>query len=174
MCTASSINTWCDIMELILTQNEIEINYSDVPVRMILEYRGSFIGEVFGDSFVDLNRNRIILSFQGNPPNTIMSYRGDWTIGEIKAYNKEGGEIYITRKVKEDKWNLILSDYANNTNKYTDYNKSINYENVNKTLISYKYNNKQYYANEKGMVNPERNSMELKKLNRIRSKYGIK
>ena len=161
-------------MEFIITQNEIEINYSDIPVKIILDYRGSVIADVYGNSFVHLNRRKIMINFQEKPPSTIMSFRGDWIIMEIKAYDKDDAEIYVTRKVKEDKWNAISGNYANNTNKYTDYNKSIDYENINKTLISYRYNNKQHYINDKGVVNPERQNMERKKLNRIRGNYGVK
>ena len=161
-------------MELIITSNEIELNFSVVPDTMILEYHGSFVGEIFGDNIVTLNRKNIIINFQTKPPSLLMSYTGKLAITDVKTFDKQGFAIDTNRIVREDKWGIILGDYANNTNKYIDYNQSMGYNFVEKTLISYNNKNTQYYLNQKGIISPNRESMEFKKLNRIRGNYGIK
>tara|TARA_R100000808_G_scaffold11696_1_gene29805 strand:- start:581 stop:1066 length:486 start_codon:yes stop_codon:yes gene_type:complete len=161
-------------MEITTTSNEVHLNYSEAPKKMIISYSGSFVGEVFGDCIVRLSRKNIIIEFQEDPPSLLMSYTGKFAIISVSAYDKMDNTIYTNRVVKEDKWNLIVGDYANNTNKYPDYNQSIGYNFVDKTLLAYKHNNEQHYLNQKGMLRPDRDSMEIKKLNRIRGNYGIK
>ena len=154
-------------MELITTPNEVELNYTDAPKKMIIKYYGSFIGEVFGNCIVTLGRKNITIEFQEDPPSLLMSYTGKLSITGVNAYDKLDNAIYTNRIVKEDKWGLIMGNYIDNSNKYTDYNQSIGYNFVDKTLIAYKYNNKQYYLNQKGMLSLDRNSMEVKKLNKF-------
>ena len=130
-------------MEITTTSKEVQINYSNAPKRIIISYYGSFVGEVFGNCIVTLGRKNIIIEFQENPPRLLMSYTGKFAITGVSAYDKRDNTIYTNRVVKEDKWNLIIGDYANNTNKYPDYNQSIGYNFADKTLLAYKYNNKQ-------------------------------
>ena len=78
----------------------------------------------------------------------------------------------MLKSIKSDEWKRVKAKY-DSTSKWTDYNETISYPSSVKTMVAYTINGSKRAINSKGSSRVNHKGMEIKKLNRIRGKYGI-
>ena len=102
-----------------------------------------------------------------------MIYEGNISMRQITAYNIEGENVDVRKSIKSDEWKKVSAKYDTSTSKWTDYNETIKYPRSVKTMVAYTDNGVRKFINSKGSRRVNYKGMEIKKLNRIRGKYGI-
>ena len=160
------------IVKLIQRANEINLENADTIKSFEIRYSGSFVGEVIGNAKVRLTRNKIFIDYIESPNDMFMIYEGNLRILQITAYDNNNNKINITRSLKSDEWQRVKDKY-DSTSKWTDYNETIKYPKSVKTMVAYTINGSRRAINSKGSSRINYKGMEIKKLNRIRGKYGI-
>ena len=160
------------VVEFIQRANEINLENADTVKSFEIRYSGSFVGEVIGNAKVRLTRNKIFIDYIEPPEDMFMIYEGNLRMLQITAYDNNNNKINITRSLKSDEWQRVKAKY-DSTSKWTDYNETIKYPRSVKTMVAYTINGSRRAINSKGSLRVNHKGMEIKKLNRIRGKYGI-
>ena len=161
------------IVKLIQRVNEINLENSDTIKSFEIRYSGSFVGDVMGNTKVKLTRNKIFIEYIETPGDMLMIYEGNLSMRQITAYNIEGAKVDVRKSIKSDEWKKVSAEYDTSTSKWTDYNETIKYPKSVKTMVAYTLNGSKRVINSKGSSRINQKGMEIKKLNRIRGKYGI-
>ena len=158
-----------------LTQrvNEINLENADTVKSFEIAYSGSFVGEISGNTVVRLTRNKIFIEYIEPPGDMFMIYEGNFRMRQITAYNIEGEKVDVRKSIKSDEWKKVKARLDTSTSKWTDYNETIKYPKSVKTMVAYTLNGSKRAKNSKGTSRVNQKGMEIKKLNRIRGKYGI-
>ena len=160
------------VVKFIQRANEINLKNADTVKSFEIRYSGSFVGEVIGNAKVRLTRNKIFIDYIEPPEDMFMIYEGNLRMLQITAYDNNNNKINITRSLKSDEWQRVKAKY-DSTSKWTDYNETIKYPRSVKTMVAYTINGSKRAINSKGSSRVNHKGMEIKKLNRIRGKYGI-
>ena len=161
------------MVKLIQRANEINLENADTLKSFEIRYSGSFVGEVLGNAKVKLTRNKIFIEYIEPPVDMFMIYEGNISMRQITAYNIEGENVDVRKSIKSDEWKKVSAKYDTSTSKWTDYNETIKYPRSVKTMVAYTDNGVRKFINSKGSRRVNYKGMEIKKLNRIRGKYGI-
>jgi len=155
--------------------NEINIEYTNEPMAMEILYSGTFAGEVLGNTVTGMNNKKIIIVFLSPPEETLMIYKGNFNISQIKAYNKNQELIEVNRNIITDDIENIRSKWEESTMKYENYNESNKYYPRIEHIIASTLNDEKRYANVKGNITEDKLRGNQKRiLNRIRGNYGVK
>ena len=163
------------IVKLIQRANEINLENADTIKSFEITYSGSFVVEVIGNAKVRLTRNIIFIDYIESPNDMFMIYEGNLRMRQITAYNIEGEKVDVWKSIKSDEWKRVKLKLSNKAKiKWTEYNKTIKYPRSVKTMVAYTINGSRRAINSKGSSKVNHKGMEIKKLNRIRGKYGIK
>ena len=160
------------IVKLIQRVNEINLENANTVKSFEIRYSGSFVGEVLGNAEVKLTRNKIFIDYIESPGDMFMIYEGHLSIRQIVAHDNEGEKVDVQKSIKSDEWQRVKAKY-DSTSKWTDYNETIKYPRSVKTMVAYTINGSKRAINSKGSSRVNHKGMEIKKLNRIRGKYGI-
>ena len=160
------------IVKLIQRVNEINLENANTVKSFEIRYSGSFVGEVLGNAEVKLTRNKIFIDYIESPGDMFMIYEGHLSIRQIVAHDNEGEKVDVQKSIKSDEWQRVKAKY-DSTSKWTDYNETIKYPRSVKTMVAYTINGSRRAINSKGSLRVNHKGMEIKKLNRIRGKYGI-
>ena len=160
------------MIRLIQRANQINLENADAVKSFEIKYSGSFVGEVIGNAKVRLTRNKIFIDYIEPPGDMFMVYEGNFSIRQIIAHDNEGEKVNVLKSIKSDEWKRVKAKY-DSTSKWTDYNETISYPSSVKTMVAYKINGSKRAINSKGSSRVNHKGMEIKKLNRIRGKYGI-
>lgn len=91
---------------------------------MIIDFSGSFDGDMVSTGNVIINKNKIILmSVEPDVTGVLFTYSGNLNITKAFAYidNKKN---YIVTKRPSDETHNILAIWNNSTSKYTDFYRS--------------------------------------------------
>ena len=161
------------MVKLIQRANEINLENADTVKSFEIKYSGSFVGEVLGNAEVKLTRNKIFIEYIEPPSEMLMIYMGNLRIMQIMAHNNEGEKVDVWKSIKSDEWKKVKARLDTSTSKWTDYNETIKYPKSVKTMVAYTLNGSKRAKNSKGTSRVNQKGMEIKKLNRIRGKYGI-
>ena len=162
-------------VKIIVEKGQINLEYSEDPIVFEIKYNGGFIGEVFGEALVRMNSNMMIIIFFELPPtDTMMIYEGAISINRVRAFKSDRTPLNTQIIYKDDKIGRIGSKWDESTMKYEDYNSKLTYGYVSDPIVTYNLSGKKEYITTKGRIPKKKvNINKIKKLERIRSKYGV-
>ena len=163
-------------MSLIFTQtyNELLLDYSDVPVRLKMTILGTFEGEVYGNTRVEIKYEKMEILFLENPVSLIMKYKGRVRFKNISAFNAEGNRIKVKYVYKSDEWQNITDTFStSNTKKWVDYNKTNKDNPKVETIVFFEENNNLFGAKKEGrnFVGQKASKDQLIRLQKLRGNY---
>ena len=121
-------------MKMIQDFNKVIIENFEPFQYMIIDYVGSFEGEMVADGNVLVNRNRLLLyAINPDKTNVLFTYNGNFNIRKSLVYINNKSNYVIVKKESDNvgaiksKWNVSTSKYIDfsRTNKHKPYRQTI-------------------------------------------------
>tara|TARA_Y100000593_G_C4307538_1_gene336543 strand:+ start:1257 stop:1748 length:492 start_codon:yes stop_codon:yes gene_type:complete len=160
---------------LIQRGNEINLEEAYRIKSIEINYSGSFVGEIIGETDVILSRNKLFINFIDSPRETIMIYEGNFRIKNITARLGNEELINIPKSVQSNEWERVMEVFSLSATKWKTYSSSTKYPSSLKTLVAYTNRGNKKYATQKSINHfVNLNGTEFKKINRLRGDYDIR
>ena len=157
------------MIKLTQTIDSLILDNAEGLAAIEIEYTGSLVGEVLGNTISGISKKKIIIAFLSPSEESVMNYYGNFKIISIKAYNNSN-PVKITLKVVTDNIDSIKSKWSASTTTYENYNRTNKYIGNQKSILLSRLNGEKRYLDIKGEVAEDKlKSNQRNILNRIRS-----
>ena len=110
-------------------------NYEPIVV-LIIEYTGSFDGDMVAGATSVIKRNHIFLfGIDLDSTNILFNYNGNFRIKKVYAYTSDKKKHWIVAKTTSDNVERITAEWNTSDSKYTDYSRSNKFKSYKKTIL---------------------------------------
>lgn len=123
-------------MNLLQNFDSVYIENYEPIVVLIIEYTGSFDGDMVAWGFPIIKRNHIYLfGIDLDSTNILFNYNGNFRIKKAYAYTSDKKKHWIVAKTTSDEVGRITARWDTSDSKYTDYSRSNKFKSYKKTIL---------------------------------------
>jgi hypothetical protein len=160
-------------IKLIHRINELNLEYSDKPKFLKIRYKGSFVGQILGNTKSIFTRDEITIEFLDNVPETIMIYAGNIKILKVLGIDNNSESIKGSFVIINDEIQRIKTKLSESTQKFEDYNQTNRHYIPIMSVIEYEENDVIKYQEVRGNRLESLPLRQRTMLNKIRGNYGF-
>ena len=123
-------------MNLLQDFDSVYVENPEPTKMLIIEYSGSFDGDMVAKGVVVVKRNHIYLfRIELDPTNILFNYNGNFRIKRVWAYDSDKKRHGIVAKITSDDVGRITAEWNLCDSKYTDYSRSNKYKSYKQTIL---------------------------------------